>query len=176
MFTYFFVIPLKASSLSADRSDFRISRKLVWAPPRHHRILNLVTTYHNNGWRKILSQCSAIFQRFKIALPNCVQLAFSWESVFVQLGFSLRSVGNQLGFSWRSVGNQFAFSWQTQTDIQLIVNWLQLNANWIPTDCNWTETDSQLNRNWTETERKLNKNWTQTDSNWTQTERPNLWF
>ena len=140
--------PIKASSLSADRSDFRISRKLVWAPPRHHRILNLVTTYHNNGWRKILPQCSAIFQRFKIALPNCVQLGisfrsvgiqflFSWDSVCVQLGISLRSVA----ISWQSVGIQLAFSWQSVC-VQLA------NTNWYPTDRQLIPTERKLNPNW----------------------------
>ena len=123
-------VKLKGSSPATATADFRISGKLIWAPPRHHRILKLVHIYHNNGWGKILSQSWAILQRFKIALPNCGQLGISWVSV-----------GNwsPTDTNWYQCDPQVI---PTDTKVtpnwyQLIPNWYQLIPNWSPTDTNW---------------------------------------
>ena len=130
---------LKGSSPATATADFRISGKLIWAPPRHHRILKLDHIYHNSGWGKFLSQCSAISDRFKIALPNCVQLGItlwslcdhfgiSWYQLgisWVSVGDQLVSVGDQLGITLWSLLHHFVITKWCKSDPQLIPNWSQ---------------------------------------------------
>ena len=72
----------KGSSPATDTADFRISGKLIWAPPRHHRILKLVHIYHNSGWGFFFYHNA---QRFFNVLKSRSQIVVSWVSVGYQL-------------------------------------------------------------------------------------------